>query len=90
MEKVCSKVIVKGHVQGVGFRYHTCHQGLKLGLSGYAKNLTDGSVEVVACGGAQQIDQLFEWLKQGPRTADVTALHIEPCEYRHYKGFVIA
>lgn len=37
MEKQCSKFIVSGHVQGVGFRYHTSHQGLKLGLTGYAK-----------------------------------------------------
>ncbi|CAH2563768.1 acylphosphatase [Vibrio cholerae] len=48
MEKQCSKFIVSGHVQGVGFRYHTSHQGLKLGLTGYAKNLNNGDVEVVA------------------------------------------
>ncbi|CAH0525915.1 acylphosphatase [Vibrio hippocampi] len=89
MEQICAKAIVQGHVQGVGFRYHTCHQGLKLGLSGYAKNLNDGSVEVMACGAPQQVEQMFEWLKQDPRTAHVTGLNVEPCEYKHYKGFVI-
>uniref|UniRef100_UPI0038B45D9B acylphosphatase n=1 Tax=Vibrio cholerae TaxID=666 RepID=UPI0038B45D9B len=39
MEKQCSKFIVSGHVQGVGFRYHTSHQGLKLGLTGCSGQL---------------------------------------------------
>lgn len=50
MSQICMKANVKGVVQGVGFRFHTAHEGLKLGLTGYAKNLSDGSVEVIACG----------------------------------------
>ncbi|WP_053035756.1 acylphosphatase, partial [Vibrio cholerae] len=62
MEKQCSKFIVSGHVQGVGFRYHTSHQGLKLGLTGYAKNLNNGDVEVVACGTPERLEELYLWL----------------------------
>ena len=50
MSKVCIIAWVYGRVQGVGFRYTTQYEAKKLGLTGYAKNLDDGSVEVVACG----------------------------------------
>ncbi|MFP1496196.1 acylphosphatase [Escherichia coli] len=50
MSKVCIIAWVYGRVQGVGFRYTTQYQVKRLGLTGYAKNLDDGSVEVVACG----------------------------------------
>lgn len=55
---------------GVGFRYSTQREGLKLGLTGYARNMDDGSVEVLACGEAQQVEKLIAWLKAGgPRSA---------------------
>ena len=50
MSKVCIIAWIYGRVQGVGFRYTTQYEAKKLGLTGYAKNLDDGSVEVVACG----------------------------------------
>ncbi|AYV19901.1 MULTISPECIES: acylphosphatase [Vibrio] len=90
MTQICQKVVVKGMVQGVGFRYHTCHEGLKLGLTGYAKNLYDGSVEVVACGDQTKVEALCEWLMQGPRTATVDSVTKEPCEQSIvYSGFKI-
>ena len=49
MSKVCIIAWVYGRVQGVGFRYTTQYEAKRLGLTGYAKNLDDGSVEVVAC-----------------------------------------
>ncbi|WP_394152403.1 acylphosphatase [Vibrio maritimus] len=90
MSQYCQKVIVTGHVQGVGFRYHTCHEGLKLGLTGYAKNLYDGSVEVIACGDEARVEALCDWLLQGPRTASVESVVREPCEQTNvYSGFKI-
>ncbi len=86
----CDKFIVSGVVQGVGFRYHTAHQGLTLSLTGYAKNLSSGDVEVIACGEPDQVDALHEWLKEGPRTASVN--HVERLECitnKHYRGFEI-
>lgn len=79
MTKVCSKVWVHGMVQGVGFRYSTQAQAKKLGITGYARNLSDGSVEVLACGEAEQVDALLSWLKEGgPRSARVDKVLSEP------------
>ncbi|EKG0019323.1 acylphosphatase [Vibrio cholerae] len=90
MEKQCSKFIVSGHVQGVGFRYHTSHQGLKLGLTGYAKNLNNGDVEVVACGAPERLEELYLWLQEGPKTASVRQVLRLNSELEHdYPGFEI-
>ncbi len=89
MTQKCMKFIVKGVVQGVGFRYYTCHEGLKRGLTGYAKNLYNGDVEVLACGNSDSVDSLHEWLKVGPRSATVTQLISEPAETTDYRGFEI-
>ncbi|KAA9001163.1 acylphosphatase [Affinibrenneria salicis] len=81
---------VYGFVQGVGFRYNTQRQALKLGLSGYARNLDDGSVEVIACGDAEAVDQLIAWIKQGgPRGAHVDRVLTEPHGKTDYDGFQI-
>ncbi|MCS2158532.1 acylphosphatase [Scandinavium sp. H11S7] len=72
MAQVCTISWVHGMVQGVGFRYSTQREALKLGLTGYARNLDDGSVEVLACGEADKVEQLVAWLKAGgPRSARV-------------------
>ena len=62
---------IYGHVQGVGFRYFTWKQALKIGVTGFVRNLADGSVEVIAAGSESQIDALDAWLQHGPRTAIV-------------------
>ncbi|HFZ8995297.1 TPA: acylphosphatase [Citrobacter freundii] len=79
MSKVCIIAWVYGRVQGVGFRYTTQHEAKRLGLTGYARNMDDGSVEVVACGEKEQIDALMQWLKAGgPRSARVERVLSEP------------
>lgn len=60
-----------GIVQGVGFRFFTAKEARKIGVSGYVKNLSDGSVLVVAGGSAEQIERLRSWLQNGPPTARV-------------------
>lgn len=70
------KVLVYGIVQGVGFRYFTQQEAYRLGLSGHATNLADGSVEVVAHGESKAVDKLIDWLKSGPRTASVDYIEI--------------
>lgn len=84
-----TKFIVSGIVQGVGFRYHTCHEGLKRGLTGYAKNLDNGDVEVVACGASDAIDSLGLWLKQGPRFSTVNKVTAHEVAFKAYNGFTI-
>ncbi|WP_435929765.1 acylphosphatase [Dryocola sp. BD613] len=79
MASVCTLAWVHGMVQGVGFRYSTQHEAQKLGLTGYVRNMDDGSVEVLACGDKQQVEQLVDWLKAGgPRSARVDKVLTEP------------
>ncbi|WP_045466785.1 acylphosphatase [Vibrio hyugaensis] len=85
----CEKFLIVGHVQGVGFRYHTSHQGLKLGLTGYAKNLNNGDVEVIACGTEAKIAAFSAWLEDGPRTATVESVTQEGVSYKPFRGFKI-
>ena len=69
--KECRKFWVKGRVQGVWFRESTRQQASKLGINGYAINLPDGSVEVLACGKPDALGRLADWLHQGPPLAHV-------------------
>jgi len=63
---------ISGRVQGVYFRASTRQQAVQLGLTGYAKNLADGRVEVVAAGDAAALQALQQWLWRGPPAAHVT------------------
>jgi acylphosphatase len=69
---VCYRCLVSGRVQGVFFRASTQREAQKLGLTGHAHNLPDGSVEVLACGEPAAVEQLKAWLWQGPPAAGVT------------------
>lgn len=62
---------VSGRVQGVFYRASTREQALALGLTGHARNLPDGAVEVLACGDEQAIAELERWLWEGPAAARV-------------------
>ncbi|MDX2167356.1 MAG: acylphosphatase [Deltaproteobacteria bacterium] len=66
------RLIVRGRVQGVGFRWATVEQGRRLGLAGWARNLPDGSVEVVAEGAEDAIMRLRDWCRHGPPSARVS------------------
>jgi acylphosphatase len=64
-------------------------QAQMLGLTGWVRNLPDERVEVLACGDKESVLQLYEWLKQGPRRAKVTAVTYEELDYQDYGQFVI-
>ena len=66
-----ARFLVSGKVQGVWFRASTREQALALGLRGYARNLDDGRVEVLATGTDAAIAGLAEWLRHGPPLARV-------------------
>jgi len=70
--KICKRCFVSGVVQGVSFRYYTRREALNLGLSGWAHNLRDGRVDVLACGEKAAVEELCRWLSQGPALAQVT------------------
>ncbi len=63
--------LISGRVQGVFFRDSTRRQAEPLGLTGHAINLSDGRVEVLAHGEPEALDQLEQWLHQGPAAARV-------------------
>jgi len=71
------RYLVSGKVQGVYFRGSTRQQALRLGLKGWARNLPDGRVEVVAAGDAARLSELAEWLWKGPPTAVVREVTVE-------------
>ena len=66
--------IVRGRVQGVGFRWWVRRRAEALGVIGFARNLADGAVEVVARGDPQVLDELQRYLGMGPRLASVTTV----------------
>jgi len=68
----CTRFVVSGRVQGVFFRASTRDEALRLGLTGHARNLPDGTVEVVACGDDAALAQLGRWLEIGPPLAQVS------------------
>jgi acylphosphatase len=80
MTDAAARFYVSGRVQGVAFRAHTRQQALALGLRGYARNLADGRVEVLAAGEANASDALANWLRHGPPLARVDALAREAAE----------
>jgi acylphosphatase len=68
------KAVVRGEVQGVGYRWAVQRQASRLGLTGYAENLPDGSVRVEAEGDPDRLDLLEAFLNQGPNWAEVESL----------------
>ncbi len=74
----CRRCLVAGRVQGVWYRASTQRQAVALGITGHARNLPDGRVEVLACGDEDALRQLQDWLWQGPPAAEVTDVQCTP------------
>ena len=83
------RYIVQGRVQGVGYRYFARRQADALGVTGYARNRPDGSVEVVAEGTAEALRDFEARLREGPDFASVQGLDKAPIEERGDAGFSI-
>lgn len=73
---VCRRYLVSGKVQGVFFRASTARQAEQLQLRGWARNLPDGRVEVLALGSLTAVEQLGDWLRKGPPRARVDVVEI--------------
>ena len=82
-----ARFLVSGRVQGVFYRASTREQALMLGLSGHARNLPDGRVEVLAIGSAASLETLERWLCQGPPAARVDSVLREDCDAPDVEGF---
>ena len=81
--------VIRGTVQGVGFRYFAQHSATALGLTGYARNLDDGCVEVYAAGPPEKLSDFAARLRQGPRWADVRGVEEQEAAVQQYGSFEI-
>jgi acylphosphatase len=84
---IAKRCLVGGRVQGVFFRKSTQQQAQRLGVTGYANNLPDGRVEVLAIGAAENVDALVKWLWQGSPTSHVTSVDVEDVAPPAITGF---
>ncbi len=80
---------MEGQVQGVGFRWWTRSQALRLDLIGSVRNCPDGSVTVVACGDPEKVDRLADLLQTGPDGARVTNVSRHTAEPQSKNSFTI-
>jgi len=71
------RVIVTGRVQGVGYRASTVDEAYRLGLTGWVRNLADGSVELEAQGDEPRVAALIAWCADGPPAARVTGVTVD-------------
>ena len=76
-EIIRAHVWVKGRVQGVGFRAHVEYHALEIGVLGWVRNIGWDTVETVAEGTREQIDQFIEMVKTGPRASRVDEARVE-------------
>ena len=81
--------LIRGRVQGVGYRYFAQRAATELGLKGFARNLDDGRVEVYATGPADKLADLAGMLHRGPRWADVRGVEEHEDSVREYGSFQI-
>ena len=85
MLELGAHIVVRGMVQGVGFRYFVSRHATHLGVKGFVRNLPNGDVEVEVHGTRSSVEELISQLRVGPRSAHVTNLMIEwiPVDLRY-------
>ncbi len=85
--RTCKRYTISGRVQGVWYRASTQERAQALSITGHARNLSDGRVEVIACGHVDMMDELEAWLWQGPPLAEVKHIEIVEIPARNIEGF---
>ncbi len=89
MPQQTRRYTVHGRVQGVWFRDSTRREAEKLSITGHAINLSNGNVEVLACGEAGALEQLESWLHEGPPLSRVTKVESIEVDGEAPQGFTI-
>ncbi|KAF0104338.1 MAG: acylphosphatase [Rhodospirillaceae bacterium] len=75
-----ARLAITGRVQGVGYRDWAVATGQRLGLSGWVRNCTDGSVEALVVGDDEAVGRMIEACRRGPALARVEAVDVEPVD----------
>ena len=75
-KRAIRRVVIRGRVQGVGFRAWTEHEAMRRALEGWARNRRDGSVEAVFAGPPETVTAMIEACRRGPRVSRVDALDV--------------
>lgn len=92
-DRVRKRLVVKGRVQGVGFRYFTQQKATRLGIVGFVRNLVDGCVEIEAEGAVEDMEIFLGEINRGPSSARVTQveqqalpkqIELESFEIKHF------
>ena len=78
MDRVAVRLMIRGRVQGVGYRWWAREEARRLGLDGWVHNRADGSVELVAAGAAAAVAELETLCRRGPPSARVTEVERLP------------
>lgn len=89
MTVVSKSILVKGKVQGVGFRYSAKEKARVYGIKGWVKNLRDGSVLIEAEGSSTAMNQFIHWCKTGPSMARVDSANISDIQFQNHKEFIV-
>jgi acylphosphatase len=88
MKQTRYHLIIKGKVQGVGYRMSAYDTAIDLGINGWVRNLHDGSVEVLAESNKNILNKFISWAQKGPAYADVSEVKIEELaatgEFQHF------
>lgn len=74
---IAQRIVIRGRVQGVGYRYAMTEVAEALGVTGWVRNRRDGTVEAVAQGDHDLVERLVAWCRRGPVGANVTAVAAE-------------
>ena len=88
-EAICRHLRVRGLVQGVFYRASTEQTALRLGLTGWVRKCANGDVELIACGTPARLDDLEQWLWQGPPAARVDAVERQDVPFEAFAGFSV-
>ncbi len=84
---VAKRILVSGRVQGVFYRDSCRQEAERLGLTGSARNLDDGRVEVIAEGDERTVQELIDWCRSGPSHADVDDVEVTETNPTGKSGF---
>jgi len=83
------KINIYGKVQGVGFRYSAVQKANEMGICGFVKNRTDGSVYIEADGETEILELFILWLKKAPSWSRVDEVKVVDIPFNNYKSFVV-